>query len=236
VELLGYFGETFAAAECESCDNCLEPRASYDGTTAAQKFLSCVYRIRQATGFGVGLNHVVEVLTGADTEKIRRWNHHTLSTYGIGRDIARPEWAAIGRELTRLGLLTTGAGEFPTLELSEHGLAALRNRQVIMLTKPLVTPKSRPTARRSGEIACDEVLFGRLRDLRKRLADERGVPAYVIFGDATLREMARRYPVTRDEMRGITGIGEKKLAEFAAPFAAVVAGHLETYPRIAFPE
>jgi ATP-dependent DNA helicase RecQ len=233
-ELLAYFGEKFAASSCAACDNCLEPRATYDGTTLAQKFLSCVYRVRQASGFGTGLNHIVEVLTGAETDKVRRWNHHKLTTYGIGAELTRPEWAPIGRELLRLGYLVQSGGEFPTLEISATGLEALRSRRIIMLTKPLAQPKSRRPARRAGEIECDEVLFGRLRDLRKRLADERGVPAYVIFGDATLREMARRYPATQNAMRGVFGVGERKLQEFGAVFAAVVAGHLELYPRVEF--
>ena len=233
-ELLAYFGEKYAASSCAACDNCLEPRATYDGTTLAQKFLSCVYRIRQASGFGTGLNHVVEVLTGADTDKVRRWSHHKLTTYGIGAELTRPEWAPIGRELLRLGYLVQSGGEFPILEISATGLEALRSRRIIMLTKPLAQPKSKRPARRAGEIECDEVLFGRLRDLRKRLADERGVPAYVIFGDATLREMARRYPATKDAMRGVFGVGERKLQEFGAVFAAVVAGHLELYPRVEF--
>jgi ATP-dependent DNA helicase RecQ len=233
-ELLAYFGEKFTASRCAACDNCLVPRATYDGTTLAQKFLSCVYRIRQASGFGTGLNHVIEVLTGAETDKVRRWNHHKLTTYGIGAELARPEWAPIGRELLRLGYLVQSGGEFPTLEISATGLEALRSRRIIMLTKPLAEPKSKRPARRAGEIECDEVLFGRLRDLRKRLADERGVPAYVIFGDATLREMARRYPATQNAMRGVFGVGERKLQEFGAVFAAVVAGHLELYPRVEF--
>lgn len=233
-ELLAYFGEQYPEDNCATCDNCLEPRATYDGTTSAQKFLSCVYRIKQASGFGVGMNHVIEVLTGAATEKIRRWNHDTLTTYGIGKDISRPEWSAIGRELMRLGLIAQSSGEYPTLELSGEGLGALKSRRVIMLTKPLALPKAKRPSHRAGEIECDEVLFGRLKDLRKRLADERGVPAYIIFGDATLREMARQYPATKEAMRGITGVGEKKFEEFAAVFAAVVAGHLETYPRVSF--
>jgi ATP-dependent DNA helicase RecQ len=233
-ELLAYFGEAFTARNCSTCDNCLEPRATYDGTTLAQKFLSCVFRIRQASRFGTGMNHVIEVLTGAETEKVRRWNHHKLTTYGIGAELSRSEWAAIGRELLRLGYLGQSAGEFPVVEISATGLDALRSRRVIMLTKPLVQPKGKRPGRRMGEIECDEVLFGSLRELRKRLADERGLPAYVIFGDATLREMARRYPATQDAMRGIFGVGERKLQEFGAVFAAVVAGHLEVYPRVEF--
>ncbi len=233
-ELLTYFGENVPNENCASCDNCLEPRDTYDGTTHAQKFLSCVYRIRQATQFGTGLNHVIEVLTGAETDKIRRWNHDKLTTYGIGSELARQEWAAIGRELLRLGYLAQSSGEYPTIEISEEGMQALRSRSIIMLTKPLLKAKTRRTEQRKGEIECDEVLFGRLRDLRKRLADERKVPAYVIFGDATLRDMARQYPTSKDAMRGVFGIGEKKLEEFGTVFASVVAGHLETYPRVDF--
>jgi ATP-dependent DNA helicase RecQ len=233
-ELLAYFGEESTERNCGACDNCLEPRATYDGTTLAQKFLSCVYRIREASRFSTGLNHVIEVLTGAETDKVRRWNHHELTTYGIGAELTRAEWAAIGRELLRLGYLVQSGGEFPIVEISATGLDALRSRRVIMLTKPLALPKTKRQARRTGEIECDEILFGRLRELRKCLADERGVPAYVIFGDATLREMARRYPSTREAMRGIFGVGERKLQEFGAVFAAVVAGHLESYPRVEF--
>ncbi len=232
-ELLAYFGEE-SADRCEACDNCLEPRATYDGTTVSQKFLSCVYRIRQSSGFGTGMNHVIEVLTGAETEKVRRWSHHTLTTYGIGVDLDRAEWGAIGRELLRLGYLRQSGGEFPIVEVTSSGLDALRSRKIIMLTKPMVPPKGRRPARRAGEIECDEALFGRLRELRKRLADERRVPAYVIFGDATLREIARRYPATKEAMRGVFGMGERKLEEFGGTFAAEVAAHLEAYPRVEF--
>ncbi len=235
-ELLAYFGEDYGEENCGGCDNCLEPRETYDGTTQAQKFLSCVFRIRQANGFGVGVNHVIEVLTGASTEKVRRWGHDKLSTYGIGADTARPEWAAIARELMRLGYLAQSPGEYPTIELTDDGMAALKSRQIIRLTKSLVVAKSRRSTHRAGEIECDEILFDALRKLRKRLADDRKVPAYVIFGDTTLREMARRYPETVDEMRGISGVGEKKLGEFGAVFAAAVVGHLERFPRVRFAE
>ncbi len=119
-ELLAYFDEE-SAERCEACDNCLEPRATYDGTTVSQKFLSCVYRIRQSSGFGTGMNHVIEVLTGAETEKVRRWNHHPLTTYGIGADLDRAEWGAIGRELLRLGYLRQSGGEFPIVEVTVLG-------------------------------------------------------------------------------------------------------------------
>jgi ATP-dependent DNA helicase RecQ len=230
-ELLDYFGEKFPLDNCGACDNCLEPRETYDGTIVAQKFLSCVYRINAASRFGVGINHVCEVLTGADTDKIRRWEHDKLTTYSIGKDLARPLWAGIGRELLRLGYLKQADGEFPTLELTPEGLTVLRTRQPVTLTKQLTTPKARKIIRREGDIECDEILFARLRELRKRLADERKVPAYVIFGDATLRQLAREYPQTESALEGIFGMGEKKRAEFGQTFTAFIADFLSTNPR-----
>ncbi|WP_277557419.1 DNA helicase RecQ [Ereboglobus sp. PH5-10] len=233
-ELLGYFGETFPIDNCGACDNCLEPRETFDGTIAAQKFLSCVYRVRQASRFGVGLNHIVEVLTGADTDKIRRWGHDKVSTYGIGSEMTRPQWAAVGRELMRMGCLAQAEGEFPTLELTAEGVDLLRSRRPVMLTKPIALPKVKKVIPRQGSIECDEILFARLRELRKTLADERRVPAYVIFGDATLRQLAREYPTRLADMHDIFGMGEKKRAEFGETFAATIAEFLENNPRMKF--
>jgi len=253
-ELLAYFGEEFGApnsdsartdgpaqpadseigapANCGACDNCLSPRATFDGTVAAQKFLSCVYRIREKTRFGVGLNHVIEVLTGADTEKVRKWNHEQLSTYGIGGEHSRPEWAAIGRELIRLGHLRQTSGKFSVLELTNDGLAALKQRRKVTLTKPVTAPESK--VHRAGEIACDEVLFDRLRKLRKQLANERNVPAYIVFSDVALRQMARDYPASEREFARISGVGEKKLREFGDVFLAEIATYSQTNPRQIF--
>jgi len=233
VDLMGYFGETWEEVPCGACDNCLSPRESFDGTIHAQKLLSCVYRIRRAGGFGVGLNHVVEVLTGANTEKIRRWNHDQLSTYGIGKDTHRSQWLAIGRELLRMGFLRLSVGEHQVLELTPAGIEALKSRNPIQLTKPMTkTPSARP--QRSGAIDCDEALFERLRILRKKLADEREVPAYIIFGDNTLRQMARYYPEDEDDFDSISGVGEKKKAEFAALFAGEIRSYLENNPKVLF--
>ncbi len=217
---------------CGACDNCLSPRATFDGTLAAQKFLSCVYRIREKNGFGVGLNHVVEVLTGADTEKIRKWNHAQLSTFGIGKEHSRPEWAAIGRELIRLGFLRQTAEKFSVLEITNEGRAALKERKKITLTKPAVTPETK--THHVGEITCDEVLFERLRELRKKLADERDVPAYIVFSDVSLRQMARNYPESENDFARISGVGEKKLREFGEVFLNEIALHLATNPRQIF--
>jgi ATP-dependent DNA helicase RecQ len=234
-DLLGYFGETWTEVPCGTCDNCLSPRETYDATLPAQKFLSCVFRIQRAGGFGVGANHIAEVLTGADTEKIRKWRHQELSTYGIGRDLHRSEWLAIGRELLRLGHLRQTADKYSVLELTGSGLALLKERTPVQLTRPIIAkPSAARRPARAGEIECDEALFERLRTLRKRLADERQVPAYIVFGDATLRHMAREYPVSEEEMAGISGVGEKKRAEFGELFASTIRDWLETHPKVSF--
>ena len=233
-QLLAYFGETSAPETCAGCDNCLSPRQTFDGTIAAQKLLSCVYRIRQGTNFGTGLNHVVEVLTGAQTEKIRRWGHEKLSTYGIGTEHGKSEWASIGRELIRLGYLRQTPEKFSVLEITPDGMAVLKERRPIKLTRPVAAPE--PKIRRVGEIACDEALFDRLRRLRKQLADERDVPAYIVFSDVALRQMAREYPADEREFARISGVGEKKLREFGEAFLAEISDYLKTNARQIFAE
>jgi ATP-dependent DNA helicase RecQ len=222
--LLEYFGDKFSPQRCEGCDNCLQPRKTFDGTLHAQKFLSCVYRVRARSGFGFGLNHVVDVLRGADTEAIRQRCHNELSTYGIGRDLKHEEWQAIGRELLRLGFIECASGKFATLTLTPAGREALRQRTLITLTKQIdvVARERKP---RAGAIECDEVLFERLRALRRKIADERGVPAYIIFSDVSLREMARNYPTTAGEFRRIPGVGKQKLADFAEPFLSEIKNY-----------
>jgi ATP-dependent DNA helicase RecQ len=231
--LLGYFGEKFGApVNCGGCDNCLAPRQTWDGTLAAQKFLSCVYRIREKSGFGVGLQHVVEVLSGADTEKVRKFGHQLLSTYNIGGEHTRAEWGAIGRELVRLGLLFQNAEKFNIVELTDPGREALKSRLKITLTRPVAPTEL--AKHRIGEIACDEVLFGKLRELRKQLADERGVPPYIVFSDVSLRQMARFYPATDREFSRISGVGDRKLREFGTVFLGEIAAHLQSNPRQMF--
>ena len=229
--LLGYFGEQFEQTPCAACDNCMAPRATWDGTVAAQKFLSCVYRIREKSGFSVGIQHVTEVLRGADTDKIRKFGHEKLSTYNIGGEHSRADWSAIGRELVRLGFLHQNTEKFNVVELTDSGRDALKSRQKIVLTKAVA---SGPVERRVGEIACDEALFEKLRWLRKRLADDRGVPPYVVFSDITLRQMARIYPGNEHELSRVSGIGEKKMREFGQIFLREIAAHLQTSPRQMF--
>jgi ATP-dependent DNA helicase RecQ len=174
----------------------------------------------------------VEVLSGAGTEKIRKWGHDALSTYNIGAEHSRVEWAAIGRELVRLGFLRQNADKFNAAELTDEGRAALKERRKIVLTRPVSAPAT--GKHRAGEIACDEVLFERLRQLRKRLADERGVPPYIVFSDVALRQMARHYPQSEKEFSRISGVGEKKLREFGTTFLAEVGSHLQSSARQVF--
>ena len=228
-ELLQYFGEEYPGENCNGCDNCVSPRETYDGTLAAQKFLSCVYRVRQQSGFDFGINQIAEVLTGADTENIRKWNHQKISTYGIGREHSRAEWKIIGRELVRLGLVKQSTDNFNTLALTLEGLAGLKQRTKVTLTRPVAA--SEPQAHRVGEISCDEALFERLARLRKVLADERNVPTHVIFSDVTLRKMAREYPRTTGELSRISGMVEKKVREFGAALLVEIGVHLQTNRR-----
>ena len=232
VALMGYFGEDFSKASCGACDNCLSPRDTWDATVPAQKFLSCVFRIRQKSGFNTGINHVIAVLTGSDSEKIRQWGHQTLTTYGIGMDMGRNEWGGVGRELIRLGYLRQISEPYSIIEMAPDGLAAFKDRRLIHLTRPM--ERGRPKAERVGDIACDELLFEKLRQLRKTIADGQGVPPYIVFGDGSLRQMAREYPVSEGDFRRISGVGERKVQDYGNSFLEEIRGHLQTNPRQSF--
>ncbi len=245
VGLLRYFGEEFREPNCGGCDNCLTPRETYDGTVEAQKFLSCVFRVREKSGFDFGINQIAEVLTGAETEKITKWDHQTVSTYGIGKEHSQAEWKLIGRELVRLGYLSQLTERFNVLQVTDEGWRALKQRQQINLAKSILKPEKlraekhrvqgdRGRSQRPGEIDCDEALFDRLRRLRKKLADKRDVPAYIIFSDVSLRQMARYYPANEVEFARISGVGERKLAEFGKTFMGAIAAYLRNNPRQTF--
>src|SRR5215813_7161114 len=231
VAMLRYFGEEFRAGDCRACDNCLTPRETYDGTIEAQKFLSCVYRLREKSRIDFGINQIAEVLTGADTEKVRRWDHQYVSTYGIGKDRSQNEWRLIGRELVRQGYLRQLPERFNVLQLSASGWAALKQRQPIHLVKPVAAPKGkRPRDEKRPGLPTgfdyDQTLFDRLRRLRKQIADERGVPAYIVFSDVSLRQMARYYPASEAEFARISGVGERKLADFGNAFVDSISQYL----------
>ena len=182
------------------------------------------------------MGHAVDVLRGADTENIRKRGHEKLTTYGIGREHSEAEWRAMGGELIRQGLLAELANDkFTVVALNQAGLETLTQRKPVRLTGKVKTTKVREkasggkaqapvwAARRKpagerGEIECDEALFARLRALRKRLADERQVPAYIVFSDVTLRLMARDCPLSEQDFRRISGVGDKKCAEYAEVF------------------
>lgn len=243
--LLRYFGEQWPHENCGNCDNCLEPMEASDVTLEAQKLLSCVFRISQKSRFAVGWLHIADVLAGANTERIRKWDHASLSTYGIGKEKPRKDWVDLGRRLTGLGLTEASPDQFQTITLTEKGLATLRQRTPVTLairkfsTEPEATGQgSGPVARmaKSGDIQCDEGLFNHLRQLRKTLADQRNVPAYVVFSDVTLRHIARSYPTSHTEFLATPGVGERKLAEHGDVFIAAVHQWLEKNPKQEFAE
>lgn len=231
--LLGYFGEQYPDPNCGGCDNCLVPREVVDVTIAAQKFLSCVQRITQRSGFSVGMRHVAEILTGGNTEKIRRWNHSELSTYGIGKEHTRDEWMALGEALIRQRLLQQKSeGGFSTVQVTPAGKDALQQRQSIKISKPVRAQELPDVVRREEEY--DTLLFEQLRVLRKRLADERNVPAFVIFSDFALRQMARGYPSDVKAFSLVSGVGEKKLKDFGTAFIDEIMEYLHTNARQEF--
>ena len=224
-ELLAYFGETSTADNCGSCDNCLEPRPAFDATVPAQKMLSCIYRMREKDGGEFGITHIIDVLLGSYNEKVARWGHTALSTYGIGTELGRSAWRHLADELVRLGLITADAARFNIVALTPAGRRALVDRSPIVIREPAVAPVK---ARKSKAAAAapdaddDAELFAALRAARKQLADERDVPAYVVFSDAVLRAMAREAPATPSALRAISGVGDKKLADFGERFLAVI--------------
>ena len=238
VVLLGYFGETWPDENCGGCDICLNPRETFDATLEAQKFLSCLVRIQQKSGFSLGMNHAIEVLTGANTEKVRKWQHNSLSTYGIGKDLTRPEWLEIGRQLVDLGHAALSTDNYQTVSITAQGMAFLKNRQSdpVICSRAPHTERSTAKVARAGAIECDEGLFEQLRALRKILADKSEVPPYVIFGDRTLRSIARSYPQNEAAFLAMPGVGQKKWTDFGGDFLEAVADWLQDHEKIDFPD
>jgi ATP-dependent DNA helicase RecQ len=240
VALLAYFGESWPEPACGGCDNCVDPRETYDATVPVQKFLSCLVRIQQHSGFNVGLNHVADVLCGGDTEKVQRWGHQALSTYGIGTEMERADWVALGRQMIQRGWARQSEDAFATVSLTEAGRTLLRERTPVRLNRPAATASGAGRAGRdrgaprAGDIPCDEGLFQELRALRKRRADALGVPPYVLFSDVTLRHLARDYPQTDRAFLAAPGVGEKKLRDFGAAFMEVIAQWVATHGQQAF--
>ena len=229
--LLRYFGEEMAAERCGNCDNCLQPVEQIDGTLMAAKMLSCIYRVRVVGGFSTGAHHVVDVLRGERTEKVLSWGHERLSTFGIGAEHGKDQWLAVLSELMRTGCVEEG--EHRTIVLTEDGRRALKEQRAFAFALPRTVTRSkkgrggRKTAPMTPATG-DEALFERLRALRKRLADEQGVPPYVVFSDATLREMAAAQPATLLEFRQVVGVGDVKLERYGAAFLEAIRAASES--------
>ena len=220
--LLGYLGERLEA-DCGNCDICLDPPERYDATEAARKVLSCVYRVGQS----FGIKHVVDVLRGSESERIYKFNHERLTTYGIGMEYSSTEWMSIVRQLIHRGYLVQDIAAFSVLKLTPQALGLLRAEESLELAKPRVQEKARKKKRKIGPVAdlseSDLRLFETLRELRKQLAEEQGVPPYVIFGDAALVEMSRERPSSEDEFLEINGVGQVKLERHGSTFLEAIA-------------
>lgn len=220
--LLAYFGEV-RDAPCGNCDNCLEPPETWEATEAARKALSCVYR----TGQRFGVNYLIDVLTGKDDERIRRFGHDRLQVHGLGRELNGSEWRSVFRQLIARGYLRVDVDGHGALQLTEACRPLLRGEQTLQLRrlkKASRKPKSVREKIAAGNLRPeDEPLFDRLRALRARLAREQNVPPYIIFHDNTLMAMARHRPTGEDELLTLPGVGEAKLARYGHAFLDTIA-------------
>ncbi|MCG9628186.1 ATP-dependent DNA helicase RecQ [Vibrio mediterranei] len=220
--LLNYFGE-YSEKPCGNCDICLDPPKHFDATQEAQKALSCVYRVNQS----FGISYVVEVLRGMSNIRIREHGHDKLTTYGIGRDHSHDYWVSIFRQLIHKGLLSQNITRNSTLQLTEEARPLLRGENSLELAVPRLDTAARSA--KSDKLASkhyDKKLFAKLRKLRKSIADEDGLPPYVVFSDATLIDMAEILPTSYGEMLAVNGVGERKLEKYADPFLDLIQEHL----------
>ena len=221
--LLANFGEDYAGP-CGNCDNCLHPAQTWDATVAAQKALSCAYR----TGQRFGAAHLIDVLRGSDNERVRQFGHDTLPTHGVGADLDARAWRGVFRQLLAAGLLEVDAEGYGALRLTEASRTVLRGEQTVQLRKEPPRKRERERTTRAASAvdtaldAADQPLFEALRELRASLAREQNVPAYVIFHDSTLRNIARQRPTKPDQLGHVDGIGETKLARYGERVLEVV--------------
>ncbi len=224
VRLLAYFGE--ASTACGNCDNCLDPPQVRDATDDAKKLLSCIYRCRQASGFGFAATHVVDVLRGKRSEKVLKFGHDQLSTFGIGAEVAEADWRLLLRQLIAGHCVEVDYERFNVLQLTEASRAVLRGERTVALRRQTAaagrrTKKQKAVAGGSLDTAA-QALFERLREWRAQVARDHGVPAYVVFHDGTLQAIARARPDSFDQLREISGVGEKKLENYGTQLLAVV--------------
>lgn len=231
-QLLAYFGELADPERtegCGNCDTCLNPAESWDGTIAAQKVLSTIYRLHHERRQHFGAGQIIDILQGKETAKVTQFRHNSLSVFGVGHDLAEREWRGVIRQLLAQGLLSV-EGEHGTLGLTEASGEVLGSRRDVRLRREPERVK-RPSRSRSAaprveqaDLSGDAVsIFERLRSWRAQTAQEQGVPAYVVFHDATLRQIATEVPTTLSELGGISGIGENKLAKYGQPLLDALA-------------
>lgn len=219
--LLEYFGQD-APARCGNCDTCLTPVQTWDATRAAQMLFSAVVR----TGQRFGAAHLIAILRGDATDKVRKFGHERLPTFGVGADRSEPDWRSVVRQLTAGGFVEVDVEGYGALRLTERAGPVLKAGETVLLREDPHPPR-RTRAKRAAKVDIvptseGERVFGRLRDLRLRLAKEQGVPPYVIFGDKTLREMAETRPTTAEALRQVSGVGEAKLARYGEAFLEVL--------------
>ncbi|ATW45898.1 ATP-dependent DNA helicase RecQ [Glaesserella parasuis] len=227
--LLNYFGETRQVA-CQNCDICLDPPKKYDGLVDAQKVMSVIYR----TGQRFGLHHIIAVLRGLNQQKIREYQHDTLSVYGIGKDKSQEYWISVTRQLIHLGFIRQNIVNHSALQLTEQARPILRGETALALASPRLSFSATTyVQKQQTSKRYDKDLFARLRFLRKQIADKENIPPYVVFNDATLQEMAEFMPTTADEMLSINGVGERKLERFGEAFLGLIREHLYHIESIA---
>ncbi|VED38447.1 ATP-dependent DNA helicase RecQ [Escherichia coli] len=220
--LLNYFGEG-RQEPCGNCDICLDPPKQYDGSTDAQIALSTIGRVNQRFGMG----YVVEVIRGANNQRIRDYGHDKLKVYGMGRDKSHEHWVSVIRQLIHLGLVTQNIAQHSALQLTEAARPVLRGESSLQLAVPRIVALKPKAMQKSFGGNYDRKLFAKLRKLRKSIADESNVPPYVVFNDATLIEMAEQMPITASEMLSVNGVGMRKLERFGKPFMALIRAHVD---------
>ncbi|MES1023701.1 DNA helicase RecQ [Gloeocapsa sp. BRSZ] len=217
---LSYFGERFSG-KCDNCDNCCHPKPMQDWTIEAMKFLSCVARCKER----FGMTYIIDVLRGAKNQKILQNGHQNLSTYGIGKDRSNDDWRMLGRSLLHQGLLAQTTDGYSVLKLNALSWEVMRRQRSVLIavsaTPTRISDEDTPAA---AEV---ELLFQRLRKLRKQMADEQGVPPYVIFADSTLRLMATQQPKSLAAFSQLSGVGSHKLARYGAQFLAEIQAYCE---------
>ena len=223
--LLGYFGQE--SGPCGNCDTCLESPETYDGLVPAQKLLSTIVRLQRERNQSFGAGHLIDILRGADTERIRQQGHERLATYGLGADLTDQDWRSIVRQLLARGILVA-RGDYGTLALGEPAGAVLRGETAVPLRRdtigrPVAGARVRKASAADSLGEGDRGLFEALRAWRAETAREQGVPAYIVFGDATLRALAEHRPASLADLDGITGIGAKKREAYGESVLAVIA-------------